>query len=220
MHKRIFARLDRLDVAQRPEEMNVPGFDFHSLHGFDPKRYSVHVNGPWCITFEFEDGEAAASISSNITREQNMVYAAKRSKNRCPTHPGALLRDDIIPATGRTKAEIAGLLGISRQHLYDILQRTKAGVPRHRGTARQAFWRRRGSSGPGCRAPTILGMRNEPKMSVRSRPSRQRPLETFRESKSGTAAPAPLCAKSCYHRLCALAVSWTAKTDATAAGLP
>ena len=51
-----------------------------------------------------------------------MVYAAKRGKNRCPTHPGALLREDIIPATGRTKAEIAGLLGISRQHLYDIMQ--------------------------------------------------------------------------------------------------
>ena len=54
-----------------------------------------------------------------------MAYAAKRGKNRCPTHPGALLRDDIIPATGRTKAEIAGLLGISRQHLYDILQERK-----------------------------------------------------------------------------------------------
>src|SRR5260370_35792612 len=54
-----------------------------------------------------------------------MVYAAKRSKSRCPTHPGALLRDEIIPATGRTKAEIAGLLGISRQHLYDILQEKK-----------------------------------------------------------------------------------------------
>jgi proteic killer suppression protein len=21
-------------------------------------RYSVHVNGPWCLTFEFEDGDA------------------------------------------------------------------------------------------------------------------------------------------------------------------
>jgi proteic killer suppression protein len=30
----------------------------HSLHGFNPTRYSVHVNGPWCITFEFDDGEA------------------------------------------------------------------------------------------------------------------------------------------------------------------
>ena len=38
--------------------MNVPGFDFHSLQGFNPKCYSVHVNGPWCITFEFEDCEA------------------------------------------------------------------------------------------------------------------------------------------------------------------
>ena len=58
-----------------------------------------------------------------------MIYAAKRGKNRCPTHPGALLRDDIIPATGRTKAEIAGLLGISRQHLYDILRERKPVSP-------------------------------------------------------------------------------------------
>lgn len=38
--------------------MNLPGFDFHALHGFDPTRYSVHVNGPWCITFVFDDGDA------------------------------------------------------------------------------------------------------------------------------------------------------------------
>jgi len=44
---------------------------------------------------------------------------------RCPTHPDALLREDVIPATGRTKAEIAQLLGISRQHLYDILRERK-----------------------------------------------------------------------------------------------
>ena len=58
MHARILRRLDRLDVAAQPEEMNVPGFDFHPLRGFNPTRYSVHVNGPWCITFEFEDDEA------------------------------------------------------------------------------------------------------------------------------------------------------------------
>ncbi len=23
-------------------------------------RYSIHVNGPWCVTFEFQDGEASA----------------------------------------------------------------------------------------------------------------------------------------------------------------
>ncbi|TIX30258.1 MAG: addiction module antidote protein, HigA family, partial [Mesorhizobium sp.] len=46
------------------------------------------------------------------------VYKPKRPMERCPSHPGALL-DDIIPATGKTKVEIANLLGISRQQLYD-----------------------------------------------------------------------------------------------------
>ncbi len=58
MHGRIVRRLDRLDVVARPNEMNIPGFDFHPLRGFQPIRYSVHVNGPWCITFEFADGDA------------------------------------------------------------------------------------------------------------------------------------------------------------------
>jgi proteic killer suppression protein len=58
MHRRTLARLDRLDVASRPEEMNVPGFDFHAVRGFDPTRYSVHVNGPGCVTFEFDNGDA------------------------------------------------------------------------------------------------------------------------------------------------------------------
>jgi proteic killer suppression protein len=58
MHRRILVRLDRLNVSHRPEDMNLPGFDFHALRGFNPTRYSVHVNGPWCLTFEFEDGDA------------------------------------------------------------------------------------------------------------------------------------------------------------------
>jgi addiction module HigA family antidote len=56
-------------------------------------------------------------------------YAAKRDPNRCPTHPGELLRDEVIPATGKTKTEIAALLGISRQHLYDILEERKPVSP-------------------------------------------------------------------------------------------
>ena len=58
LHRRILLRLDRLDAASAPQEMNVPGFDFHALRGFEPTRYSVHVNGPWCLTFEFEGGDA------------------------------------------------------------------------------------------------------------------------------------------------------------------
>ena len=61
LHKRVLARLDALNVATAPAQMNVPGFDFHSLKGFNPTRYTVHVNGPWCVTFEF-DGQDAANV--------------------------------------------------------------------------------------------------------------------------------------------------------------
>ena len=60
MRDRILRRLDRLDAADSPEDMNLPGFDFHALKGPSPTRYTVHVNGPWCITFEFTDGDAYA----------------------------------------------------------------------------------------------------------------------------------------------------------------
>ena len=56
MHERIIRRLDALSAATRPEDMNIPGFDYHGLQGHVPKRYSVHINGPWCITFEWNDG--------------------------------------------------------------------------------------------------------------------------------------------------------------------
>lgn len=52
-------------------------------------------------------------------------YAAVQNPNRCPTHPGELLREDVIPATGLSKAEIARRLGISRQHLHDIMDEKK-----------------------------------------------------------------------------------------------
>jgi antitoxin HigA-1 len=38
-----------------------------------------------------------------------------------PMHPGEMLRQDVLPALGKTKTEIARLLGVSRQTLYDIL---------------------------------------------------------------------------------------------------
>ena len=38
-----------------------------------------------------------------------------------PIHPGEHLREDVLPALGKPKAEIARLLGVSRQTLYDIL---------------------------------------------------------------------------------------------------
>ena len=52
-----------------------------------------------------------------------------RNPDRCPTHPGELLREDVIPDTGKSKAEIARMMGISRQHLHDVLAERKPGSP-------------------------------------------------------------------------------------------
>ena len=71
-----------------------------------------------------------ASILSNTIEElsHGRIYRQAQSEP-VPTHPGELLREDVIPATGKTKTEIAALLGISRQHLYDILEERKPVSP-------------------------------------------------------------------------------------------
>ena len=46
-----------------------------------------------------------------------------------PMHPGKLLREEILPALDRPKTEIAKLLGVSRQTLYDILEEKQPVTP-------------------------------------------------------------------------------------------
>ena len=46
-----------------------------------------------------------------------------------PMHPGELLREEILPALDRPKTEIAKLLGVSRQTLYDVLQERQPVTP-------------------------------------------------------------------------------------------
>lgn len=58
--QKIELMLDALDTAASAEAMNVAGSNFHKLTGHNPTRWSVHVNGNWCITFSFEGGEAFA----------------------------------------------------------------------------------------------------------------------------------------------------------------
>ena len=46
-----------------------------------------------------------------------------------PTHPGEILREDILPAFNRPKTEIAKMLRISRMTLYDILNERRPVTP-------------------------------------------------------------------------------------------
>ena len=57
LQERALRRLDALDRAGTLAELLLPGLQFHRLHG-KPTRYSLHVNDPWCITFEWAEGDA------------------------------------------------------------------------------------------------------------------------------------------------------------------
>ena len=66
-------------------------------------------------------------------------YVAKRNPKRCPTHPGELLREDILPAIKMGKSQLAAALGISRQHLYDVLNEKKPVSPEIAARLGKAF---------------------------------------------------------------------------------
>jgi addiction module HigA family antidote len=75
----------------------------------------------WLVTLHSPDRD-------RISRHLMAEYKAKRNPDRCPSHPGAVL-DDIMPSLRKPKAEIARLLGISRQHLHEILEEKKPVSP-------------------------------------------------------------------------------------------
>ena len=55
--ERIRKRLETLDEATRIDDLKVPGWRLHALHT-KPVRWSIWINGPWRITFEWADGDA------------------------------------------------------------------------------------------------------------------------------------------------------------------
>ncbi len=48
-------------------------------------------------------------------------YSIDEPLQRPPTHPGELLREEVLPSLGLTVAEAARQLGVSRQSLHRIL---------------------------------------------------------------------------------------------------
>ena len=51
-------RLARLDSAQAPQDMNLPGWGLHPLHGGPEGHWAVSVNGNWRMVFAFDGGHA------------------------------------------------------------------------------------------------------------------------------------------------------------------
>lgn len=62
--------LARLDVATRPEQLDLPGFRLHQLRGELAGYCSITVRANWRIIFRFEEGDATELIWSITTRDQ------------------------------------------------------------------------------------------------------------------------------------------------------
>ncbi len=52
-----------------------------------------------------------------------------RDPNRKPTHPGAVIREDVLPAIGITQGEFAARLGVSRIAVTTLIHEHKALTP-------------------------------------------------------------------------------------------
>ncbi|MEP7340547.1 MAG: HigA family addiction module antitoxin [Acidobacteriota bacterium] len=50
-------------------------------------------------------------------------------RKRRPTHPGELLREEILPAAELTQAELAKRLGVSRRSIGDLLRERRSLTP-------------------------------------------------------------------------------------------
>ena len=56
-------------------------------------------------------------------------YRANRSAAWEPTHPGELLREEVLPALRLTVTEVAQKLGVSRQTLHSVLSERASVTP-------------------------------------------------------------------------------------------
>ena len=55
-----------------------------------------------------------------------MNTATKRDPNRRPTHPGEILREDVLPALNMSQTEFAKLLDVSRVTVSELLLEKRA----------------------------------------------------------------------------------------------
>lgn len=87
----------------------------------------------------------------------------RRDPARRPTHPGALLREDVLPALGKSRSEAARLLGVPRRRLDGLLSEREPVSPEMALRLGEAFggsglwvrmqaahdlWRRRDGASP------------------------------------------------------------------------
>ena len=62
---KLATRLDRLDAATKPQDMNFPNYRLHPLKGKMQGRWAIDVSGAWRLTFEV-DGVNAIVVDLSL----------------------------------------------------------------------------------------------------------------------------------------------------------
>ena len=121
---RIQRLLDRLESSVTPQDMDLPGYRFHQLKG---------QRGRDICRCNLRELAAYFSVFRRGRRQCGFgglsLVKSLRNAQRKPTHPGALLREDILPALKMTQTELAELLGVSRLTVSELINEKRAMSP-------------------------------------------------------------------------------------------
>lgn len=87
--------MDCLDSSLSVKDISLPGFNLHKLSGKEKEIWSIIVNGNWRITFYFKDGDAYIVNYLDYSLGENIMRVMRK-----PTHPGNILKEEVIAPLG------------------------------------------------------------------------------------------------------------------------
>ena len=134
--------LARLDEARRPERLDMPGFQLHTLRGDLAGSWSITVRAIWRIIFRVERGDAR---DADLVNSQETTGGMTMTMKTHPNPSFSVRHNRILTIT-----EAAEALGETRQTLNNLVN-GKSGVSADMAifsTRRSAAARRRGC---GCK---------------------------------------------------------------------
>ncbi len=105
LQRRAIRRLDTLDSASELAALKYSRLRFSQA---SRQTYPLFDSYSWAFLYNVRVG---------------------RRRQREPTHPGAILREDVIPKMGISVSEFARRIGVSRQTLHKILAETDSITP-------------------------------------------------------------------------------------------
>ena len=119
-------------------------------------RRAIAVNDQWRSCFRFEDGDACDVEFCDYHWAQHKLVSVPNTRplERCPTHPGEMLREEFLPEYELSVTAPAEAAGVARQSMNELLRER-----RRDSSARSPTLIRFKSHDIACRWPPSYGRR-------------------------------------------------------------